>query len=65
MYIFFYVKQFTINVMMKHLLYINTDEPLGSKILENFEKYIKGFISLPINIPGTAYFKALQVLILS
>jgi len=51
--------------MMKHLLYINTDEPLGSKILENFEKYIKGFISLPINIPGTAYFKALQVLILS
>ncbi|KAK8466767.1 hypothetical protein PHAVU_008G147500 [Phaseolus vulgaris] len=53
-------KRFTINVMMKHLLYINTDEPLGSKILENFEKYIKGFISLPINIPGTAYFKALQ-----
>ncbi|KAK7395778.1 hypothetical protein VNO78_16348 [Psophocarpus tetragonolobus] len=53
-------KRFTINVMMKHLLNINLDEPLAFKILGHFENYIKGFISLPINIPGTAYFKALQ-----
>ncbi|CAJ1786569.1 unnamed protein product [Sphenostylis stenocarpa] len=53
-------KRFTINVMMKHLLDINPYDTVASKILENFENYIKGFISLPINIPGTAYFKALQ-----
>ncbi|KAH1150288.1 hypothetical protein AAZX31_16G063600 [Glycine max] len=53
-------KRFTINVMMKHLLNINPDDPLAFKILGNFENYIKGFISLPIRIPGTAYFKALQ-----
>ncbi|RDX89799.1 Cytochrome P450 724B1, partial [Mucuna pruriens] len=53
-------KRFTINVMMKHLLSIDPDEPLASKILGNFENYVKGFVSLPINIPGTAYFKALQ-----
>jgi cytochrome P450 family 724 subfamily B polypeptide 1 len=50
--------------MLKHLLNINPDEPIASKILENFEKYIKGFISLPLYIPGTTYFKAVKVLIL-
>jgi cytochrome P450 family 724 subfamily B polypeptide 1 len=49
--------------MLKHLLNINPDEPIASKILENFEKYIKGFISLPLYIPGTTYFKAVKVLI--
>ncbi|KAK7338608.1 hypothetical protein VNO77_19227 [Canavalia gladiata] len=53
-------KRFTINVMMKHLLNINPDEPLASKILDNFENYIGGFVSLPISIPGTAYSNALQ-----
>ncbi|KAL2320190.1 hypothetical protein Fmac_029159 [Flemingia macrophylla] len=53
-------KKFTINVMMKHLLNINPEEPLATKILLNFENYIKGFISLPINIPGSAYSKALK-----
>ncbi|XP_057443262.1 cytochrome P450 724B1-like [Lotus japonicus] len=58
----FYIeaKRFSMNVMLKHLLKINPEEPLVSKILENFENYIKGFVSLPINIPGTAYSKALQ-----
>ncbi|KAK2413697.1 cytochrome P450, family 724, subfamily A, polypeptide [Trifolium repens] len=53
-------KRFSINVMLKHLLNINPDEPIASKILENFEKYIKGFISLPLYIPGTTYFKAVK-----
>ncbi|XP_061341878.1 cytochrome P450 724B1 [Gastrolobium bilobum] len=53
-------KRFSINVMLKHLLNINPDEPLAYKILENFENYIKGFVSLPLNIPGTAYSNAVQ-----
>jgi len=51
--------------MLKHLLNINPDEPLAIKILENFEKYIKGFITLPINIPGTTYSKAVKVLLIN
>lgn len=65
MLFFFLMKQFSINVMLKHLLNINPDDPLASEILENFENYIKGFISLPLNIPGTAYSKALKVLLWS
>ncbi|KAK7293506.1 hypothetical protein RJT34_16373 [Clitoria ternatea] len=53
-------KRYTINVMLKHLLNINPDEPLACKILQHFENYIKGFVSLPLNIPGTAYFKAVK-----
>ncbi|AES78542.1 putative cholesterol monooxygenase (side-chain-cleaving) [Medicago truncatula] len=53
-------KRFSINVMLKHLLNINPDDPLAVKILENFENYIKGFITLPINIPGTTYSKAVK-----
>ena len=51
--------------MLKHLLNINPDEPLASKIFENFENYIKGFVSLPLNIPGTTYANAVKVLICS
>ncbi|KAF7844520.1 cytochrome P450 724B1 [Senna tora] len=53
-------KKFSMNCMLKHILNINTDEPLASKILENFENYIKGFVSLPLNIPGTIYSKAVK-----
>ncbi|CAL0332990.1 unnamed protein product [Lupinus luteus] len=53
-------KRFSINVMLKHLLNINPDEPLASKVLGNFENYIEGFVSLPINFPGTKYYKAVK-----
>ncbi|CAL5191656.1 unnamed protein product [Lathyrus oleraceus] len=53
-------KKFSINVMLKHLLNMNPNDPLASKILDNFEKYIKGFISLPLNFPGTIYSNAVK-----
>ncbi|KAJ7974689.1 Cytochrome P450 family protein [Quillaja saponaria] len=53
-------KRFTLNAMLKHLLNIDPEEPLASKILEEFETYIKGFVSLPLRIPGTTCFKAIK-----
>lgn len=51
--------------MLKHLLNMNPNDPLASKILDNFEKYIKGFISLPLNFPGTIYSNAVKVLMIN
>ncbi|KAJ0113604.1 hypothetical protein Patl1_02881 [Pistacia atlantica] len=53
-------KKFTLNLMVKHLLSIDPEEPLAFKILEDFETYMKGFVSLPIYIPGTAYARAVK-----
>ncbi|XP_031260148.1 cytochrome P450 724B1-like isoform X1 [Pistacia vera] len=53
-------KKFTLYLMVKQLLSIEPEEPLAFKILEDFETYMKGFQTLPINIPGTAYAKALK-----
>lgn len=47
--------------MVRNLLSIEPEEPLAFKILEDFETYMKGFVSLPIYIPGTAYAKAVKV----
>lgn len=53
--------QFTMSIMVKHLLNIKPGEPRALEILEDFETYMKGFVSLPIYIPGTAYSKAIKV----
>lgn len=47
--------------MVKHVLNIEPSEPRASQILEDFETYMKGFVSLPIYVPGTSYFKAVKV----
>ena len=47
--------------MVNNLLSIEPEEPRAKQILEDFEKYMKGFVSLPIYIPGTSYFNAVKV----
>ncbi|GAV84449.1 p450 domain-containing protein [Cephalotus follicularis] len=54
------IKRFTLKVMVKHLLSIEPEEPLALKILQDFETYMRGFVSLPIYIPGTAYANAVK-----
>ncbi|KAK6267256.1 hypothetical protein QUC31_018093 [Theobroma cacao] len=54
------VKKFTLNLMLKHLLSIEPEEPLAVKILEDFLTYMKGFVSLPVYIPGTPYASAVK-----
>lgn len=48
--------------MMKHLLSIKPEEPIASTILEDFETFMTGFVSLPLKIPGSAYAKAVKVI---
>ncbi|GAV83901.1 LOW QUALITY PROTEIN: p450 domain-containing protein, partial [Cephalotus follicularis] len=54
------IKGFTLKVMVKHLLSIEPEEPLALKILQDFETFMRGFVSLPIYIPGTAYVNAVK-----
>ncbi|XP_022740975.1 cytochrome P450 724B1-like [Durio zibethinus] len=54
------VKKFTVNLMVKHLLSIEPEEPLAFKILEDFLTYMKGFVSLPVYLPGTPYASAVK-----
>lgn len=54
--------QFTLYLLLNHFLSIGPEEPLAFKILKDFETYMKGFMSLPIYIPGTAYAKAVKVI---
>lgn len=49
--------QFTLSLMVKSVL----REPRALKILDDFRTYMKGFVSLPLNFPGSSYSKAVKV----
>ncbi|KAH9791073.1 cytochrome P450 724B1 [Citrus sinensis] len=55
-----FLHSFTINLMVKHLLSIEPEEPIAFKILEDFQTFMKGFVSLPVYIPGTHYANAVK-----
>ncbi|KAI5651178.1 hypothetical protein M9H77_37183 [Catharanthus roseus] len=60
--VFFFqeAKQFTLHLMLKNLLNMEPGDPLASKILQDFLTFMKGFISIPINLPGTSFAKAFK-----
>lgn len=60
---FIYLVQFSFYLMVKNLVSIEGDDPVAGKILEDFLTFMKGFVSLPLQIPGTAYAKAVKVII--
>ncbi|PIA51545.1 hypothetical protein AQUCO_01100417v1 [Aquilegia coerulea] len=53
-------KKFTFNLILKQILSMDLDDPLASKILEDFTFFMEGLISLPLNLPGSRYAKALK-----
>ncbi|KAL5714282.1 hypothetical protein ACHQM5_016264 [Ranunculus cassubicifolius] len=53
-------QQFTFNLIVKQILSMDQDEPLSSKILEDFLTFMKGLISLPLYVPGTPHAKAVK-----
>lgn len=53
--------QFTLSVMVNQLLSIKPEDPARLYVLQDFLSYMKGFISLPIPLPGTAYTNAIKV----
>ncbi|KAG6394627.1 hypothetical protein SASPL_145216 [Salvia splendens] len=53
-------KKLTFYLMLKNLMSIEPDDPLAENILEEFLTFMKGFVSLPVYIPGNAYSKAVK-----
>ncbi|CAN1153670.1 Cytochrome P450 724B1 [Linum perenne] len=54
------MKKFTLSLMVKTVLSIDPEEETSKMILKEFRTYMKGFISLPLNIPGLPYAKAVK-----
>ncbi|KAK3413107.1 hypothetical protein EUGRSUZ_I01718 [Eucalyptus grandis] len=53
-------KMFALSLMVKTLLSIEPEDPRARKILADFLTYMKGFVSLPLYIPGTPYAMAVK-----
>ncbi|KAE9458003.1 hypothetical protein C3L33_10093, partial [Rhododendron williamsianum] len=53
-------RKFTFNVIVKQVLGLTPEEPQTTKILEDFLTFMKGLISLPLNVPGTPYARAVK-----
>ncbi|KAL7140660.1 hypothetical protein ABFS83_08G003400 [Erythranthe nasuta] len=53
-------KELTFYLMLKNLLSIEPEDPVAGEILGDFLTFMKGFVSLPVQIPGTAYAKAVK-----
>jgi len=47
--------------MVNQLLSIKPEDPARLYVLQDFLSYMKGFISLPIPLPGTGYTNAIKV----
>ncbi|GAB4848049.1 hypothetical protein Ancab_002710 [Ancistrocladus abbreviatus] len=60
--IFFHneARKFLFYLTVKQVLSIEPEQPLATKILDDFLKFMKGFVSIPLSMPGTAYFKAVK-----
>lgn len=52
--------QFTFSVIVEQILSLGPEDPDAVEILENFTKFLRGLVSVPINLPGTPYAKAIQ-----
>ncbi|KAL6551449.1 hypothetical protein OROGR_007603 [Orobanche gracilis] len=53
-------KELTFSLMLKSLVSIEAESPLGAEVLKDFLTFMEGFVSLPLYIPGTAYSKAIN-----
>lgn len=53
-------KKFTFNLMAKQMMSFNPGEPETDDLMKEYFTFMKGAISVPINLPGTSYSKALK-----
>lgn len=49
------------HIMLKNMLNIEPEDPRATQMLEDHIAYMKGLVSIPINLPGSPYNKALKV----
>ncbi|KAL5554166.1 hypothetical protein UlMin_041567 [Ulmus minor] len=53
-------KKFTFNLMAKHIMSLDPGVPETEQLKKEYITFMKGVVSPPLNLPGTAYRKALQ-----
>ncbi|XAR73874.1 hypothetical protein NMG60_11007992 [Bertholletia excelsa] len=53
-------KKFTFNLMAKHIMSLDPGKPETEQLKKEYITFMKGVISPPLNLPGTAYRKALK-----
>ncbi|XP_010503731.1 PREDICTED: cytochrome P450 90B1 [Camelina sativa] len=53
-------KKFTFNLMAKHIMSMDPGEEETEQLKKEYVTFMKGVVSAPLNLPGTAYRKALQ-----
>lgn len=53
-------KQFTFNLIAHQMLSMNPGEPDMAFFINEYQHFMSGLIAFPINLPGTAYNKALR-----
>ncbi|PPD84197.1 hypothetical protein GOBAR_DD18877 [Gossypium barbadense] len=55
-------KKFTFNLMAKNIMSMDPGHPETEQLKKEYVTFMKGVVSAPLNLPGTAYRKALQVM---
>ncbi|KAL6993593.1 hypothetical protein U1Q18_011706 [Sarracenia purpurea var. burkii] len=53
-------KKFTFNLMAKHIMSLDPGKPETEQLKKEYITFMKGVVSPPLNLPGTAYRKALK-----
>nr|XP_028946987.1 cytochrome P450 90B1-like isoform X3 [Malus domestica] len=53
-------KKFTFNLMAKHIMSLEPGKPETEQLKKLYVTFMKGVVSPPVNLPGTAYRRALQ-----
>ncbi|KAE8655092.1 Cytochrome P450 90B1 [Hibiscus syriacus] len=53
-------KKFTFNLMAKNIMSMDPGHPETEQLKKEYVTFMKGVVSAPLNLPGTAYRKALQ-----
>jgi len=53
--------KFTFNLMAKHIMSLDPGEAETEKLKKEYITFMKGVVSAPLNLPGTAYRSALKV----
>ncbi|URD94613.1 cytochrome P450 [Musa troglodytarum] len=51
-------RKFTFSVIVKHILSLSPEDPETVQLLDNYKTFMKGFVSAPIDLPGTSFAKA-------
>ncbi|CAA2980306.1 cytochrome P450 90B1 [Olea europaea subsp. europaea] len=53
-------KKFTFNLMAEHIMSLKPGKPETEQLKKEYITFMKGVVSAPLNLPGTAYRKALK-----